>query len=92
MISAHLRPEVANAILPLGFSAAYLTDFITALQTRSQAVIEAVPGVTPEIIDVGTRAYQHVYVRSFRVVWITVAVFSLVAAIRKSCTEYSGIF
>lgn len=81
MLSKNIGAGVAEAVLPLGLPKSSLGAFITALASDNIPAVEAVPGVTPQIISAGAYGLKQAFLLSFRWVWVTAGAFSLVAAI-----------
>ncbi|KAJ9156078.1 Siderophore iron transporter [Pleurostoma richardsiae] len=73
--------NIAAAVLPKGLSPDYLGEFITALSNHNDTGLESIPGLTGEVIKLGTEALLQTYVVAFRHVWITAACFVTLAAI-----------
>ncbi|KAJ5643931.1 uncharacterized protein N7484_006438 [Penicillium longicatenatum] len=80
-LSKNLVPNIAEAILPLGFPQAELPALIGALSSGSANALESVPGVTPAIGMAALAAFKDAYSIAFRDAWITAACFVFVAAI-----------
>ncbi|KAF2737378.1 MFS general substrate transporter [Polyplosphaeria fusca] len=75
-IPAQVPPAVINAGLP----ASSVADFIAAFSVGA-AAFEKVPGVTQEIMAVGTAAYQHANADAYRTIFFSNIAFSGVAII-----------
>lgn len=71
-------------MLPLGLSPKLLPAFIGALAGGDTAALAQLPGVTPEIIGAGVGGLKQAYLSTFKIIWITGAALSAVAALRKS--------
>jgi hypothetical protein len=80
-LSKHLGENIAAAVLPLGLSSEYLSQFAAALASQNQAALASIPGVTPAIISAGLGAVKATYLVAYRYVWITAGAFSFVAAV-----------
>lgn len=75
-IPAFVGPAVANAGLPTTSTA----DFIAAFSLGPTA-FDKVPGITPTILALGTRAYQEANASAFRTVFLSTIAFTGVAII-----------
>ena len=75
-ISAQVIPAVVNAGLPKSSVA----DFLAAFSVGSNAFAK-IPNITPEIIAIGTRAYQEANASAFRTVFLSTIAFTGVAII-----------
>lgn len=75
-------PEyIAKSALAAGLPASSIADFIQALSEADTVALGKVPGVTPTIIALGTRALQQAYADSLRVVFIIAVPFGVVGCI-----------
>ncbi len=83
-LSSNLGPKVTKAVVALGLPKTSIGPLIGALSSGDVSLIEAVPGVTPEIISAAGLAIKQAYVVSFRHVFICGAAFMAVGIIRKS--------
>lgn len=68
-------------MLPLGLPPADLSPLIEALADNNQAAVAHIPGLTPAIIGAAVKALKEAYLESLRYVWITAAVFTILAVI-----------
>lgn len=75
-ISSMVPPKIIQAGLP----SSSVEQFIAAFSVGSSA-FESVPGITPEILAVGTRAYQEANAAAYRTVFLSTIAFSGVAII-----------
>ncbi|KAF2260865.1 MFS general substrate transporter [Lojkania enalia] len=75
-IPAQVPPAVINAGLP----ASSVADFIAAFSVGAPA-FQAVPGITDEILAIGTSAYQHANADAYRTIFFSNIAFSGVAII-----------
>ncbi|EXJ75906.1 uncharacterized protein A1O5_00414 [Cladophialophora psammophila CBS 110553] len=94
-LSANLAPKVANAVVPLGLPKTSIGPLIGALSSGNAALLEKVPGVSPEIISAAGLAIKQAYVVSFRNVFICGAAFMalgiiLTSFMRNPRTEFNG--
>jgi hypothetical protein len=75
-IPAQVTPAIINAGLP----ASSAGDFIAALSLGSSAFAK-IPNITPEIIAIGTRAYQEANATAYKTVFLSTIAFTGVAII-----------
>ena len=75
-ISSQVPPKVISAGLP----STSVGQFIAAFTTGGDA-FSKVPGVTPQILAIGTRAYQEANASAYRTVFLTTIAFTGVAVI-----------
>ena len=80
-LAINLPKQVAPAVVKLGLPATSVGDFIKALGAGETAALEKIPGVTPEIIGTGLKAFKQAYADSIRVVFIIAAPFGVAAII-----------
>jgi hypothetical protein len=66
-IPSQVPPALVNAGLPANSTAA----FLAAYTNGTQAAFDAVPGITPEIIAVGSRAYKFATSDAFKTVFLS---------------------
>ncbi|KAI1085747.1 major facilitator superfamily domain-containing protein [Whalleya microplaca] len=78
---SQLADNIAGAVIPAGLSLGHLSNFIDALTTHDNASLIEIPGVTPEIIRLGTDALLNTYATAFRHIWTAAACFVALAAI-----------
>jgi hypothetical protein len=75
--TAKTIPEkVPAALIQAGLPPSSLTTFIAAISTGS---FDKVPGVTPQIIIAGIRAYREALVSAFNTAWLTTMAFACLA-------------
>ncbi|USP80406.1 hypothetical protein yc1106_07680 [Curvularia clavata] len=72
---------IAEAVLPLGLDPKYLSTLIGALVSQNQAAVDALPAITPAIIDAAVQAFTEAYRLTFRNLWIASACFAGVGVI-----------
>lgn len=70
-IPAQVPPAVVDAGLPASSVPAFLQAFSLGAEAFA-----AVPGITPQIIAIGTRAYQNASADAFRTVYLATIAFS----------------
>ncbi|KAH6876788.1 major facilitator superfamily domain-containing protein [Thelonectria olida] len=83
-IKKYLVPDVASAVLPLGLSPEDLPQLIKGLTTHDEDLLAAIPGISQQILEVAVHALQGAYLKSFRPVWIALAVIAFLAFV-PSC-------
>ncbi|KAH8885922.1 MFS general substrate transporter [Thozetella sp. PMI_491] len=77
----NLQGNIASAGISAGLAQAEVTDFVTAILQKNTTTLEAIPGITQNIVEAGYAAYGDTFVTGFRYVWITAECFVLVAGI-----------
>jgi hypothetical protein len=75
-LSAEVTKQVPSALTEAGLPSSSVTSFLTALTTGTQQALQAVPGITNQIIAVGTRAYQEANADAYRTVYLSTIAFS----------------
>jgi len=75
-LSSKLPTKIAAAVLPLGFPAAEIGALIGALTSGSQAAVEQVPSVTPQIAEAAGGALVDSYTIAFHNLWVASCAFS----------------
>lgn len=75
-----IAAQVPPALVEAGLPSTSVAEFISALSAGA-ATLEAVPGVTEQIVAVGTRVYQVANADAYRTVFLTNIAFSSVAVI-----------
>ncbi|KAF2180288.1 MFS general substrate transporter [Zopfia rhizophila CBS 207.26] len=80
-LSSQLPKKVAAAVVPLGFAPSSLPALITALLSRSQQAVLAMPNVTPTIIAAASNAVDSAYAASFRNTWYGAAAFAALGGV-----------
>src|ERR1700750_3127868 len=68
-MAKRLPAAVAKAVLPLGLSPEKLPLFIAGLRAEHIDAIAKIPGVTPQMIEVGHHAFQESFALSARRMW-----------------------
>jgi hypothetical protein len=74
----------ANIAEATALDPATLENFIPALQAHNQTTLQALPGVTGEIISKGEEAMLNTFVVAFRNVWISAGCFVAFGAVGMS--------
>ncbi|CAG2009568.1 unnamed protein product [Fusarium graminearum] len=82
--SSSLGPQIAGAVLPLGFPNKELPQLISAFVSNNETAIKLIDGISPEIIEAGHEGLLEAYRVGFRGVWVTTASISFVAIIVAS--------
>ena len=72
--------HIAKAAISKGLSPDSLPDFIGAIAGHNETALQAIPDLTPEIIQAGANAALDTYVSGFRSVWIAGGCFVVIAA------------
>lgn len=73
-------PRVTAAVTSAGLPSGSAGQFISALSLGADALNE-VPDVTPEIIQIGSRAYQEANASAYQTVFLTTIAFSAICVI-----------
>jgi hypothetical protein len=76
-IPAQVPPALVKAGLPANSTAA----FLAAYTNGTQAAFDAIPGITPDIIRVGSRAYKFATSAAFETVFLSTIAFMGVGVI-----------
>ncbi|KAF2677961.1 MFS general substrate transporter [Lentithecium fluviatile CBS 122367] len=79
-LATTIAAQVPPALIRAGLPATSVASFISAFSLGASA-FEAVPGITPEILAIGTSAYQHANADAYRTVFFSNIAFSGVAII-----------
>jgi hypothetical protein len=66
---------VPSALVGAGLPSSSVADFLQALTAGTAAAFQAVPDISPDIIAVGTRAYQVDSADAYRTVYLSTIVF-----------------
>ncbi|KAK4936733.1 hypothetical protein LTR10_022457 [Elasticomyces elasticus] len=80
-IKTNLPSKIAAEVIPLGLAPQALAQFIPALANNDPKALQAVPGVTPQIIQAGVHGLKTAYLVSLRPVWLLTLALSAVAFI-----------
>jgi hypothetical protein len=73
-------PQVTSAVEGAGLPSESVSEFIQALAVGADALI-SVPGVSPEIIAVGSTAYKNANASAYQTVFLTTIAFSALCVI-----------
>ncbi|CAI6342481.1 unnamed protein product [Periconia digitata] len=79
-LATTIAVRVPSAVIAAGLPASSVAPFISAFAV-GEAAFAQIPGVTPEIMAVGTLAYQHANADAYRTVFFSNIAFSGVAII-----------
>ena len=79
-LSTTIAAQVPPAVISAGLPASSVPSFISAFSVGA-AAFEQVPGISPEILAIGTRAYQYANADAYRTVFYSNIAFSGVAII-----------
>jgi hypothetical protein len=80
-LTAETSSQVPAAITSAGLPATSIVDFMTALTSGSADALQAVPGISAEIIAAGSAAYKQANADAYRTVYLTTIAFTGVAVI-----------
>ncbi|KAH7248145.1 major facilitator superfamily domain-containing protein [Fusarium solani] len=83
-IKKYLVPDIASAVVPLGLSPKDMPQLIKGLTTHDEDLLAAIPGISQQILEVALHALKGAYLKSFRSVWIALAVMAFGAFV-PSC-------
>lgn len=72
--------QVPPAVIAAGLPTSSIADFISAFSVGA-AAFESIPGITPEILAIGTNAYQQANADAYRTIFFSNIAFSGVAII-----------
>jgi hypothetical protein len=67
--------QVPRALINAGLPADSTTAFLAAYTNGTQAAFDAIPGITPEIIAIGSRAYKFATSDAFKTVFLSTIAF-----------------
>ena len=70
VVASNTESMVVPAVLQAGLPESSLVQFLTALSTGSAQAIEAVPGITPQIVSVGSQELVAAYVGAIKLVFL----------------------
>ena len=80
-LDSNIPIDVGKAALKAGLSASSLPAFIGALAGGDTGALAKIPGVTPQIIQLGVAALKQAFADSLRVVYIIAAPFGALACV-----------
>ena len=79
-LATTIGSQLPPALIAAGLPTTSVASFIAAFSVGATA-FEAVPGITPEILAIGTNAYQHANADAYRTVFFANMAFSGVAIV-----------
>jgi hypothetical protein len=68
---------VVLALVTAGLPRTSVEPYLTAVQAGDVEALKTVPGITPQIIQVGTAAIFGAYANAFRITWLATLGFGL---------------
>ena len=77
----HLSRNIGEATISAGLDTDYVPDLVNALRAHNETALEAIPGITKNIINAGDVAFKDTYVLAFRYVWIAGGCFVALATV-----------
>jgi hypothetical protein len=80
-LSETVSSEVPPAVIDAGLPSSSVTQFIKALTAGTASALDAVPGVTAQIIAAGETAYKQANADAYRTVYLSTIAFSGLAVI-----------
>lgn len=78
-MSKYLPEYIAQAALRAGLPPSSLPSFVSALLSKSESALQAVPGVTPTVIGMAAEAIKQAYTDGIRYIYIIAAPFGALA-------------
>lgn len=72
-----------QASIPLGLNPAYLGMLLGGLTTGNSTLLNAIPGVTPGMLQAAGVTVKESYTLGFRYVWITAMAFAATGVMGK---------
>lgn len=79
-LATTIAAQVPSAVIAAGLPTSSVATFISAFSVGASA-FEGIPGLTPDILAIGTSAYQHANADAYRTVFFSNIAFSGVAII-----------
>lgn len=70
-LSSTIPKQVPRALIDAGLPANSTSAFLAAYTNGTQAAYDAIPGITPEIIAIGNRAYRFATSDAFETVFLS---------------------
>jgi hypothetical protein len=74
-LAATIPTQVPRALVNAGLPSGSTAAFIAAYNNGTAAAFNAVPGITPQIIQIGSRAYKFAISDAFKTVFLTTIAF-----------------
>lgn len=76
-----IETEVAPALVMAGLPLRSVEPFILAAESGSLSALEAVPGVTPQVIQTGIVTLTEAFAGAFHITWLATISFGLLSFI-----------
>ncbi|KAK5948536.1 hypothetical protein OHC33_010432 [Knufia fluminis] len=80
-LNNNLASKVIKETTAVGFDPQYLETLLSGLESHNSTLLDGIPGITSAIIAAAELGEKEAYTLSFRYVWISVTVFTFLAAI-----------
>jgi hypothetical protein len=80
-LTSTISTQVPAAVLKAGLPTTSVAEFIKAFSVGTPDAFQAVPGITANILAVGTRAYKVANADAFKTVYLTTIAFSALAVV-----------
>jgi hypothetical protein len=80
-LTTTISTQVPAAVIAAGLPADSVVSFLGAFSIGTPEAFAAVPGITPSILAIGTRAYKVANADAFRTVYLSTIAFSGIAVI-----------
>ena len=77
---------VVPAVLKAGLPATSVKAYFTAVTAGTAKALEAVPGISPNIMAAGANAYKYAYTDAYSTVFLTTIAFSAIAIVTACFT------
>ena len=80
---AAVGPAILEAVTPLGLTNAtqYVSDFVIAFEGGELAILQSIPGITPQIISAAETAFTSAFTHGFKVAWLSTIPFGVFALV-----------
>jgi len=82
-----LAPQVGAAAIGAGLPASSVPALMAAMASGSPAALDAVPGISPTILDVAFDTSHNVYAAAYRLGWASIIPFVVLALVAVVCTK-----
>ena len=70
-VKSTLTTQIPAAMVAAGLPASSIVDYMTAIAAGgTKTLLDAVPGLTPEILADGANAYRHAYADAYRTIFL----------------------
>jgi hypothetical protein len=80
-LATTISQQVPPALIQAGLPAGSTGQFLEAYANGTQAAFDAVPGLTPDILAIGTRAYKFASSDAYSTVFLTTIAFSVLGIV-----------